>query len=56
MMTTNNKKTKKYISKGSASISLPVASSGRSVSQGAARKTAREKNILKKRGERKRKN
>ena len=34
MMTTNNRKTKKYITKGSASISLPVASSGRSAQDG----------------------
>ena len=43
MMNTNNKKMKKYVTEGSASTGLPVASSGRSVSQGAARKTAREK-------------
>ena len=40
-MNTNNKKMKKYVTEGSASTGLPVASSGRSVSQGAARKTAR---------------
>lgn len=54
MMNTNNKKMKKYVTEGSASTGLPVASSGRSVRQGAARKTASEK--IKKCGERKRKN